>query len=197
MEKQLNSGYWSTQYQSEQTQWDAGAITTPIKEYIDGLDNKDIAVLVPGLGRGYELLYLYNQGFTNLTGLDFAPEPLRDIRTAEASFPEDRLICSDFFLHQGQYDLILEQTFFCALTPKLREEYQQQMHRLLKPGGKLVGLLFDFPLTEVGPPFGGSEQEYRNLFANRWKIQTMKRAYNSIKPRAGKELFIIIEKKDD
>jgi hypothetical protein len=69
------------------------------------------------------------------------------------------------------------------------------MHNLLSESGKISGLLFNFPLTEEGPPFGGSQEEYVNLFSNRFSIKTLELAYNSIKPRANKELFFTFEKK--
>ncbi len=69
------------------------------------------------------------------------------------------------------------------------------MHELLTERGKISGLLFNFPLTEEGPPFGGSVEEYINLFSNTFSIKTLKLAYNSIKPRANKELFFTFEKK--
>jgi len=69
------------------------------------------------------------------------------------------------------------------------------MQALLSPKGKLVGLLFQFPLTESGPPFGGSKEEYLNLFSPYFEIKTLDVAYNSIKPRQGNELFFIFTKK--
>ena len=100
-----------------------------------------------------------------------------------------------FFDFEGSFDLIIEQTFFCALHPSLRKAYAEKMHQLLQPNGKLVGLLFDFPLTEEGPPFGGSLQEYDSYFSPLFKIDLLERAYNSIPPRAGKELFLKLLKK--
>ena len=93
------------------------------------------------------------------------------------------------------FDLILEQTFFCALDPNLRKSYVSKMEKMLNPNGKVSGLLFNFPLTEVGPPFGGSIEEYQKLFSGKFKIKTLEKAHNSIKPRADKELFFIFEKK--
>ena len=66
---------------------------------------------------------------------------------------------------------------------------------MLNKGGKLVGLLFDFPLTEEGPPFGGSLEEYKNTFSKQFNIKILETSFNSIKPRLGRELFIIFEKK--
>jgi hypothetical protein len=89
----------------------------------------------------------------------------------------------------------LEQTFFCALLPEIRKKYVSKMHQLLKPEGKLVGLLFNIPLNDNKPPFGGNESEYRSLFEEKFKIEKMETAYNSIPPRAGSELFFMVTKK--
>ena len=69
------------------------------------------------------------------------------------------------------------------------------MYDLLNTNGKLVGLLFDFELTEEGPPFGGSLIEYIQLFYAKFNIKVFEKCYNSIKPREGRELFFIFEKK--
>ena len=49
--------YWEERYQKGETGWDAGKITTPIKEYIDQLTNKNLKILIPGAGNGYEFDY--------------------------------------------------------------------------------------------------------------------------------------------
>ena len=69
------------------------------------------------------------------------------------------------------------------------------MHNLLKENGKLAGVLFSFPLTEQGPPFGGSKEEYQQLFSDKFLLKTLEPCYNSIKPRENNELFIIFHKK--
>ena len=38
--------YWEKRYQKGETGWDAGQITTPIKEYIDQLTNKNLKILI-------------------------------------------------------------------------------------------------------------------------------------------------------
>ena len=106
-----------------------------------------------------------------------------------------QILHGDFFEVNDTFDLILEQTFFCALHPSLRPHYVSKMSELLQPKGKLIGLLFDFPLTNEVPPFGGSKEEYINRFGPKFEIKKLERAYNSIKPRENKELFFIFEVK--
>jgi thiopurine S-methyltransferase len=68
------------------------------------------------------------------------------------------------------------------------------MHSLLNSKGKLVGVMFNDPMNADHPPFGGTAEEYKKYFENLFKINIYKACYNSIKPRAGKELFINLEK---
>lgn len=190
----LNKAYWTKRYLSNDIPWDAGAVTTPIKEYIDQLTNKELKILIPGVGNGYELRYLYEKGFKNVYGLDFSETPINSFSKANPNFPKQQLFVDDFFEHSATYDLIIEQTFFCALQPELRPLYVNKMHSLLKPNGKLAGVLFAFPLTEKGPPFGGSLEEYEQLFSTNFLIETLQPCYNSIKPRQNNEYFIILKK---
>jgi SAM-dependent methyltransferase len=186
----LNPSYWENRYQKGETAWDVGAITTPIKAYIDSLHDKSIKILIPGAGNSYELEYLLNNGFKNTFVADYAATPLENIKKRISNCPESQLLHADFFELTGTYDLIIEQTFFCALEPELRPKYVQKTKSLLKPGGKIAGLLFQFPLTENGPPFGGNIEEYSKLFEADFIIRKLEIAYNSIPERKGKELFI-------
>ena len=126
--------------------------------------------------------------------VDLAPTPLQNIAKRNPDF-KSNLIHDNFFNLNKKFDLIIEQTFFCALNPSLRLNYALKTNELLNSNGKIAGLLFNFPLTEDGPPFGGSIDEYKNLFSEKFKLKTLEKAYNSIKPRANKELFFIFETK--
>lgn len=190
----LNKDFWENRYETNETGWDVGEITTPLKDYIDQIKNKDLKILIPGAGNGYEFDYLISKGFKNVWVVDIAKQPLENLASRNPEF-KNNFIESDFFELNQQFDLIIEQTFFCALEPNLRSKYVDKMHSLLNNKGKLFGLLFDFELTEVGPPFGGCKEEYIELFKEKFNLKVLDRAYNSIKPREGRELFFIFEKK--
>lgn len=192
----LNKTFWDKKYNSGNLGWDIGYISTPLKTYIDQLTNKNLKILIPGAGNGYEVEYLFKSGFNSIYVVDISKEPLDNLKNRIPAFPEERLIQMDFFdLQESNFDLILEQTFFCALDPQLRKSYTLKMHDLLGQNGKLAGLFFDFPLTTKGPPFGGNLEEYKKLFKPYFRIKKLERAYNSINPRHGNELFFIFEKK--
>lgn len=189
-----DKNFWDERYKSGDTGWDAGSVTTPIKEFVDTLSVKDTKILIPGAGNAYEAEYLFRQGFRNVWVADISELPLRNFKQRFPEFPEEHLLHQDFFRMDSKFDLILEQTFFCALDPSLRKAYADKMHELLNPGGKLVGVLFDDPLNKDRPPFGGNKEEYLSYFAPLFTIHTFDRCYNSIAPRAGRELFMILEK---
>lgn len=191
--KDLSTEYWSNRYKRDEIGWDLGVISQPIKEYIDKLTDKNISILIPGCGNGYEGSYLFNLGFTNIVLLDFAKEPLENFKIKNPDFPVSQLIQGDFFEHQGKYDLIIEQTLFCAIDPSLRLKYAEKISQLLKPGGKLVGVLFNRNF-ESGPPFGGNKEEYLEYFSKYFSNIYMENCYNSIIPRKDSEIFIKIVK---
>jgi len=190
----LDAEYWNRRYLENDFGWDAGAVTTPLKNYFDQLTNKNLRMLIPGAGNAYEAEYLVNHGFTNVSVCDLAEQPLLNLKQRCPAFEEEHLLHIDFFKLQGEFDLIVEQTFFCALDPALRPAYFKKMHALLKPGGRLVGVLFNDALNNNRPPFGGSRQEYEAYFKGSFHPKVFEACTSSIKPREGRELFMILEK---
>lgn len=197
METTIGQQYWDQLYQNKETRWDIGYPSPPLKEYIDQLEDKQQSILIPGCGNSYEAEYILGKGFADLTLIDISPSLTSSLEEKFKHYLGKglKIITRDFFEQKGTYDLILEQTFFCALPPSSRSAYVQQMYKLLKPGGKLVGVLFNRLFEEPGPPFGGTVEEYRELFKERFLIETMGPCYNSIEKRAGTEVFIKLIRK--
>ncbi|MEN0004597.1 MAG: SAM-dependent methyltransferase [Bacteroidota bacterium] len=184
--------YWTNRYVNQQTGWDMGHVSPPIKEYFDQVKDKDLRILIPGAGNSYEAEYLFQKGFHNTHIIDIAQPPLANFQARVPNFPKEQIIHDDFFQHRGTYDILVEQTFFCAIDydPTTRQAYASQVAALLKPGGKLVGLWFKHPLTEnASRPFGGSKAEYLGYFQEQFEMRYFEDCHNSIKPRLGNEYF--------
>lgn len=190
MELQFDKTYWNKRYIENETGWDIGYISTPLKEYFDQLNNKGLRILIPGAGNAYEAEYLFNTGFKNTFVVDISEEACENFKARNPKFPASQVLCENYFNINGSYDLMIEQTFFCAIHPNKRHRYVEKAHQILSPKGKLVGLLFQKKLFEDHPPFGGSKTEYINLFEPHFDIEIMETSHNSIPPRKDAELFI-------
>ena len=192
--KETSKDFWNSRWETGQTGWDIGAPAPAFTTYFSDFSHKNAAILIPGCGSGHEAEFLLSIGFTNITVIDIAPKAVAILNEKFGSNPNIEIICGDFFQHEGSYDYIVEQTFFCAIDPELREAYAQQTHDLLRPKGKIIAILFDRSF-EGGPPFGGSEEEYVQLFAPNFYILFLEANQHSIPQRMGSELFGVFEKK--
>lgn len=189
----LSSDYWNQRYLENQTGWDIGYASPALVNFALPFP-KETRILIPGCGKAWEAQALHEAGFARVFILDFAPEALTAFSDRVIGFPKEHLLQGDFFQHKGQYDLILEQTFFCAINRELRRDYVNQMHQLLVPGGILAGLLFRTEFEKEGPPFGGNPEEYRRLFEARFEIIKLEPSNNSIPPRLNNEVWMEMRK---
>ena len=186
----MDDNYWQNRYDNQQTGWDIGYISTPIKTYFDKIEDKSCKILIPGCGNAHEATYLWENGFKNVYLCDWANSPLKNFAAQNPTFPKEQLLHIDFFTIEDTFDYVIEQTFFCALPPSRRTEYATKMSEIILKGGKLVGLLFGIEFDREGPPFGGTKEEYRPYFEPHFSSISMEPCLNSIPPRLGRELFI-------
>tara|TARA_B110000091_G_C13750203_1_gene447319 strand:- start:600 stop:1181 length:582 start_codon:yes stop_codon:yes gene_type:complete len=186
----LSESFWENKYKLNKIGWDLGEVSPPLKAYFDQLTNKDLKILIPGGGNSHEAEYLFNNGFKNVYVVDLSKTALDNIKSRVPNFPDEQLILGDFFNLKSTFDLVIEQTFFCAINTSLRENYALKMKDLLNKNGKLVGLMFDAVLNEKHPPFGGSKNEYRTYFESYFSMEIFTKCYNSFHNRQEMELFL-------
>lgn len=104
----------------------------------------------------------------NATGLDLAPTAVKSAEKWYKNLPDGHSFagklagsavfrCGNFFdehkKHAGEYDLIFDCTFLCALHPDVRIKWGKQMATLTKKGGELVTLIFPICKRTGGPPY--------------------------------------------
>ena len=191
----INKDFWDDRWINQQTGWDIGYESPAIIDYMRGEENKNIKILIPGCGNAYEAKALIDLGFTNVTLIDISPTLVEAIQYKYKGIKQIHVKCEDFFELDEKFDLVIEQTFFCALDPFLRREYVTKMLDILTDSGKIIGLMFDIQFEKQGPPFGGSSAEYRKLFSDYFTISKMELSDHSIAPRKGTELFVELIKK--
>ena len=183
------SEFWDDKYREGRTGWDIGYASPALMHHCSEVSTQT-AILIPGAGNAHEWIALKALGFKDVTVLDISKLPIEALRLA---YPDqvDQIVLGDFFNHTKRYDLILEQTFFCALDPSMRSEYLRKAHDLLEINGQLVGLLFDRNFSDDGPPFGGSIEEYTELFSAHFDSFEIRPCLNSIPERMGSEAFFV------
>lgn len=195
IQNKLNQDFWNQRWENNLTGWDIGYASPAITDFMMNFPNKSAKILIPGCGNAYEAEFLVEHGFTTITLLDIAPKAVERLNEKFKNLMNVRILCEDFFQHQEKYDLIIEQTFFCAISPEKREKYAQKANELLNENGKIIGVLFSREFEKQGPPFGGNKTEYIPLFEPFFTVEKMENCYNSIEPRKNSELFIHLSKK--
>ncbi|GCD77017.1 MAG: methyltransferase domain-containing protein [Thermaurantimonas sp.] len=192
----LDQAYWTERWLKGETGWDIGHPSPALIDFAVNHIPTDARILIPGAGNAYEAEELLHLGYSHVYVVDISEVPLRNLKKRFPDFPTNQLLHNDYFNLEGyQFDFILEQTFYCALNPSLRDNYVRKSYELLTSDGQMAGLLFDFPLTEAGPPFGGCYEEYLDRFSRYFEILTLEKTNKSIQPRMGKEFFFHVKKK--
>ena len=160
---------WEGRYHRGETGWDRGGPSPALVDFIRVAGDAR-RVLVPGCGRGHEVVALAGRGL-DVTAVDIARPAVQalEARLAERG-RRARVTCADLFAWEpdAPFDAIYEQTCLCAIPPERRADYEARLYRWLKPGGLLFALFMQTGLTG-GPPFHCDLLDMRGLFADaRW-----------------------------
>ena len=192
------SSFWEQRYEKGEIGWDLGAETPVFTAISEKLKPGKVCIL--GCGNGYDAISFSKKGFS-VTAVDFARTPINNLQIAARSLSLSiEAIKKDIFDlipdYSYQFDYIIEQTCFCAIDPRKRQQYSNLVHDLLKVGGKLIGLWMplDKDIIDGGPPFGVKENEIKKLFSTKWKILEDCFPTQSIEARKGREKLIVFEK---
>ena len=192
------SSFWEQRYEKGEIGWDLGAETPVFTAISEKLKPGKVCIL--GCGNGYDAISFSKKGFS-VTAVDFARTPINNLQIAARSLSLSiETIKKDIFDlipdYSSQFDYIIEQTCFCAIDPRKRQQYSNLVHDLLKVGGKLIGLWMplDKDIIDGGPPFGVKENEIKKLFSTKWKIIEDCFPTQSIEARKGREKLIVFEK---
>ena len=162
---------WETRFIDDDTPWERDGLHPAFTAW---RDQSSFAAgergLIPGCGRSPELLALAQAGLA-VTGADLSATAIGWQRKvfAEAKQCGD-LVTGDVLAWSPQQplDLVYEQTFLCAIHPRLRTRYEQALSRWLGSGGRLYALFMQ-KAEPGGPPFGCSLDAMRILFPEaRW-----------------------------
>ena len=198
MSRKNNSRFWQERYQAKNIGWDLGKTTPVFEELSNELPIGRLCVI--GCGNGYDAVRFAEKGF-EVTAIDFARSPIDFLKKTclERNVKMD-IVKKDIFQLEEKYnnnfDYVIEQTCFCAISPSDRTRYRNVVYNILKKDGSLIGLWFPLekPLNDGGPPFGVNLSDIKLLFNKNWKILREEIHPLSIKRRKNFEKLIIFKK---
>ncbi|KAK1750587.1 S-adenosyl-L-methionine-dependent methyltransferase [Echria macrotheca] len=192
---------WDSLWRESYTPWDRGGPSLALADFLSDQFSHSMQfsiarpripiprsqgdrkkALVPGCGRGHDVLLLSSFGY-DVTGLDVSPASIESAKENEKLHANDDVyalregtpfrgsidwVVGDFFSDETldssleKFDLIFDYTFFCALPPEARHRWAKRMSSLLHPDGHLVCL--EWPLTKNfesgGPPWALTPETY-------------------------------------
>ena len=194
---------WEMRWQTKQTQWDLGGVTPALKEELDKMQHPGGDALVPGCGAAYDLSAVASQ-YDSVTGIDLAASAVDIAKEVNKENDKVSVVLGNFFEHDfgsKQFDFIFDYTFFCAIPPKMREDWGKRMGKLVKPGGKLLTLVFPINENEAfnpecqGPPFPVSIAYYEKVLTpHGFTKVSVRQSDASVGPRREKERVVWWEK---
>ena len=167
--------FWQGKYDEDHLPWDLGKVSGPVETLVRHHFPPAGRVFIPASGRGFEALYLAQRGY-RVTALDIVAPPLDFLRAqANQQGLEIEILHQDMFTlperFDGAFDVFLEQTCLCALAPPLYPDYEVLAYRVLKPGGRLMGVFMEVAFDD-GPPFNTPPDLVMNLFPpERWRAE--------------------------
>ncbi len=161
---------WEQRYQTGETGWDRGGASPAMDYWLEYELTTPARVLIPGCGRGHEVIELARRGF-DVTAVDIAPSATAHLeqQLAGADLKAEVLLGDLFdYVPDAPFDAVYEQTCLCAIQQDQREAYEAKLHAWLKPGGKLLALFMQTG-AEGGPPFHCAMADMQQLFSDsRW-----------------------------
>lgn len=167
--------FWQQRFEQGHTPWDRGEASPQLLDWLDEMRRLGGTVAVPGCGSGHEVAALAGAG-CRVIGIDYAPAAIELSRSRLGTLPAT-LVQADVLAWQPDEPLaaVYEQTCLCALHPDHWMAYAGQLHRWLRPGGRLFALFVQVhrPAADAGtiegPPYHCDIHAMRSLFpAPRW-----------------------------
>ena len=197
----VQTGYscedWEHHYATNDLGWDLGEVAPPFVHLWKERKISPCKAIIPGCGRGHEAIFLVERGF-QITAVDFTRGA---VGLLEKALIKKNLLGEvlhqDFFeldpYYNDKFDLMLENTFFCAINPSMRQKYVATAERILKSGALLVGLFYETG-KEGGPPFNTSKRDIEEHFSELFAIEVLSKTPHSAEQRQGKEWLAIFKK---
>ena len=168
--------------------WDAGGVPAALRKFLTR-EPAGRRVLVPGCGSGYEVRAFADAGH-EVVAIDFSAAAIEAAQHVLGELGRV-VVRGDFFAHSlGEYDLVYERAFLCALPRPLWPRWAARVAEVIRPGGRLAGFFY-WSDDGRGPPFGLKPGELESLLAPAFDRTEDASVIDSIPVFAGRERWQI------
>lgn len=154
--------FWQERFEKKETGWDRGGPSPQLLDWLDSGALQPCRIVVPGCGRGWEVVELARSGF-DVVGLDYTPAAVEQVRArCEQEGVKAEIVQADVlsYMPSQPFDAVYEQTCMCALHPEHWVSYGRQLASWVRPGGSLFALFMQILRTAAtqegqiqGPPY--------------------------------------------
>ncbi|MPM87448.1 Ubiquinone biosynthesis O-methyltransferase [bioreactor metagenome] len=138
--------FWDEVYKGTPP-WDLDHPQPAFKALVQSGEIKTGKALDIGCGRGENALMLAVNG-CNVTGIDLAENAISDAkvkameRHVKAKFIVEDVLQMDWLFEEGEFDIVVDSGLFHVMTDEERPIFAQQVHRVLRKGGRYFMLCF-------------------------------------------------------
>lgn len=186
----MDAKFWISAWEEGRTGFHQGHYHEKLVQFFPGLHPKaGQKVLVPLCGKTKDLIWLKEQGL-QVHGVELAEQAVTEffqenqfpVATSKSgpftNYTSDAITisCGDFFkLDRNEtYDLVYDRASLVALPEEMRKDYAQVITDALKPQGQYLLIVYEYEQSKMaGPPFSISDQEVKDLYSKRFKIQLL------------------------
>jgi thiopurine S-methyltransferase len=187
----MEQDFWLQRWQKREIGFHQDAINTYLQHYWPQLQlAKDSQVFVPLCGKSLDMCWLREQGFQVL-GVElsevaikafFAENNLQPEVIDEGAFKRWQvdgltILQGDLFqltaAHLQSCTAVFDRASLIALPIAMREQYAQQIIKLL-PHSQILMITLDYPQHEMsGPPFSVEKEEVKRLYQSHYSVEAL------------------------
>jgi ubiquinone/menaquinone biosynthesis C-methylase UbiE len=178
-------------------QWDVGHPQPVFQALIKDGEIKPGRALDIGCGRGENAIMLAMIG-CDVTGIDLVEDAISDAkakaieRHVKVNFIVGDVLQLDRFFMDGEFDIVIDSGLFHVMTDEERPVFVQQVHRVLKAGGKYFMLCFSDKEPEGYGPRRVSKAEIEHTFMPLFNITYIKdTAFDSMAGPGSRKAYLL------
>ncbi|MDR7664679.1 class I SAM-dependent methyltransferase [Methanosarcina sp. Z-7115] len=189
--------FWNDVYKGTPP-WDLDRPQPAFQALIQSGEIKPGRALDIGCGRGENAIMLAMNG-CDATGIDLAENAISDAKTkaierhVKLNFVVGNVLQMDRLFTEGEFDVVIDSGLFHVMMDEERPVFAQQVHRILKNGGKYFMLCFsDKEPGEYELPRRVSKAEIESTFSPLFNIIYIKDvAFDSLLNPSSRKAYLL------